>query len=372
MSSRSPSPLTDHVCQHADSVNRETLAALLPSRYRNLRDKRYRGEGFDISLRSLSPVDQEHIRVLYGFAKDLYVAWIVMQEQPDWEALRTRIVSFLSPPLSLSVKELGRESLAACAPGDAETSLGKVMHDIRGGALMPLQLYAHMAQEEADPVQLRSAVFLARDQAKMMRNILPDLDPEVRGADEAEKPHYIRAVVEKWDRFQFERPGQAPGQVSVNCSYDGLLASCCLEASAVDRIVYNYINNAIRFTAGPQIRMEILPVGEHVVRWLVANPVTTDQAAWLQDRTRGDLSSLFRGGITRGGHGLGLSNCADFVAAAFGLHDIDEALEGKYLGAVVRDGCYVAWAHWPSLYTQQALPGGQAAAHPVNGSASAL
>ncbi|MFP5467624.1 MAG: ATP-binding protein [Gammaproteobacteria bacterium] len=305
-----------------------------------------------MSLRSLSPVDQAHVRVLYGFAKDLYVAWMAMQAQPDWEALRARIVSFLSPPLSQSVKELGHHSLATCAPGDAMASLGKVLHDIRGGALMPLQLYAHMAQEEADPLQLRSAVFLARDQAKIMRNILPDLDPEVRRADESEKPHYIRGVADKWDGFRFDRPDQAPGHVSVHCSYDGLLASCCLEASAVDRIVYNYINNAIRFTAGPQIRLEILPVGEHVVRWMVANPITADQAAWLQDSTRGDLSSLFRGGITRGGHGLGLSNCADFVAAAFGLHDIDEALAGKYLGAVARDGWYLAWAHWPSLYTQ--------------------
>src|SRR5690606_35416791 len=114
--------------------------------------------------------------------------------------------------------------------------------------------------------------------------------------------------------------------------------------------VYNYVNNAIRFTSGPLINMEIIPVGDHAVRWIVANPITPDQAEWLKKSTNGDLPSLFRGGVTRGGNGLGLSNCADFVAAAFGLPDINAALEGKYLGAVVEDGWYLAWAHWPSLY----------------------
>jgi len=87
-----------------------------------------------------------------------------------------------------------------------------------------------------------------------------------------------------------------------------------MKASAVDRVVYNYVNNATRFSAG--------------------------------------------GGLTRGGNGLGLSNCADFVAAAFGLPDIDAALRGRYLGAVVEDGWYLAWAHWPALYPDAPLPSG--------------
>ena len=329
----------------------QAFVTLLPSAFRNLRAKRYQGEDFDISVSALSPVDQEHIRKLYGFAKGIYVRWLEMRDAPDWEALRKLVLTFLRPPLSTSAKELGIDSLAHCAKGEAEQALGKVLHDLRGGALMPLQLYAHMAEWDVDPVHLRSAAFLARDQAKIMRNVLPDLDPEVRRADEAEKPHYIQTVVEKWDMFRFERRDQeAPGHVNVTCSYDGLLASCCLEASAVDRIVYNYVNNAIRFTSGPVINMEIIPVGDHAVRWIVANPITPDQAEWLKKSTKGDLTSLFRGGVTRGGNGLGLSNCADFVAAAFGLPDINAALEGKYLGAVVEDGWYLAWAHWPSLY----------------------
>jgi len=131
-----------------------------------------------------------------------------------------------------------------------------------------------------------------------------------------------------------------------------------MKASAVDRVVYNYVNNATRFSAGPRIRMEILPIGHHTVRWIVANPITHEQDRWLRDETNADLSQLFRGGLTRGGNGLGLSNCADFVAAAFGLPDIDAALRGRYLGAVVEDGWYLAWAHWPALYPDAPLPSG--------------
>lgn len=331
----------------------QILTPHLPSRFRNLRSQRYRGEDFDVSLSALSTVDQTHTRALYGFAKAIHVRWMEMRDDPDWDELRKMVTAILSPPLRTSAKDLGMASMAQCQAGGATHALGKVLHDIRGGALAPLQLYAHMAQSEDDPAHLRSAAFLARDQAKIMRNILPDLDPEVRSADEAEKPHFIEAVVEKWDLFRFDRDNQESGHVNVSCGYDGLLASCCLEASAVDRIVYNYINNAIRFTTGPTIHLEILPVGDNAVRWIVANPISPDQADWLQKNTKGDLSSLFRGGLTRGGHGLGLSNCADFVAAAFGLPEIDAALEGKYLGSMVEDGWYLAWAHWPSLYSPE-------------------
>lgn len=328
------------------------LAQRLPGHLRNLRAQRYRGEDFDMALSSLTAVDQAHIRSIYALMKDMHARWLVMREAPDWAALQSMLMNMLTPAFRTATSNMGLDSMARCATEPQRLVLGKVLHDLRGGALAPLQLYAAICEEELDPVLLRSAVLLARDQAKIMRNALPDLDPEVRAADESEKPHFIQAVVEKWDQFRFERTQASAGHVSVHCAYDGLLASCCLEASAVDRIVYNYMNNAIRFSAGPLIRMDIVPVGVDAVRWTVANPVTEQQAEWLQRNTQGDLSSLFRGGITKGGNGLGLSNCADFVAAAFGLPHINAALEGQYLGATVEDGWYLAWAHWPSLYTQ--------------------
>lgn len=337
------------------------LASQLPSTLRNLRTQRYQGEDHDASLSVLSPSDRQRIRALYDYAKGVHLCWLSMREAPAWEVLREKVVSLLLPPLSTAAKELGQDTMASLVNDTSALSVGKVLHDLRGGALMSLQLYAHMAGWDADHGHLRSAAFLARDQAKIMRNALPELDPEVRSADEAEKPHPMQTIVEKWDGFRFESADHQPGLVDVTCEYDGLLASCCLEASAVDRVVYNYMNNATRFSAGPTIRLEILPLGNNAVRWIIANPVTRDQAKWLVHETKGDLSQLFRGGLTRGGNGLGLSNCADFVAAAFGLPDIDAALEGKYLGAIVEDGWYMAWAHWPALYAADV--GGTGSAH---------
>lgn len=334
------------------STPAQRLLQRLPGHFRNMRAQRYRGEDFDVALASLTAVDQAHIRSIYALMKDMHSRWLAMRDAPDWAALQTMLMGMLAPAFRTAASDMGLDSMTHCATESERHALGKVLHDLRGGALAPLQLYAAICEDETDPVLLRSAVLLARDQAKIMRNALPDLDPEVRAADESEKPHFIQAVVDKWDGFRFERAAAPAGQVSVQCAYEGLLASCCLEASAVDRIVYNYMNNAIRFSAGPQIRMDIVPVGDEAVRWTVANPVTKQQAEWLQRNTQGDLSSLFRGGITKGGNGLGLSNCADFVAAAFGLPHINAALEGQYLGATVEDGWYVAWAHWPSLYAQ--------------------
>ena len=329
----------------------QTLISRLPSQFRNMREHRYQGENFDISLSTLSAIDQQHVRMIYVFVKTIHTQWLDMQDNPDWGVLRKMLAALLSSPLSTAAKGLGLDSISRrLLQGETNHALEKALHDLRGGALIPLQFYANMAEWDDDPLHLRNATFLARDQAKIMRNILPDLDPEVRRADEAEKPHFTQAVVEKWNLFQFERAGIEPGHVNVSCSYDGLLASCCLEASAVDRIVYNYMNNAIRFTAEPSVSLEILPVGDNAVRWIVANPITPDQSEWLRSNTKGDLSNLFRGGLTRGGNGFGLSNCADFVAAAFGLPDINAAIEGKYLGAIEEDGWYVAWAHWPALY----------------------
>lgn len=343
--------------QHArpllEMVHNEYLMSRLPSQFRNRRVQRYRGENFDVSLSVLSIVDREHIHTLYTFLKKIHNQWLEMRDNPDWGKLRKTLAAILLPPLSLAIKELGRDSMAQhrLQRGAAQV-LGKVLHDLRGGAVVPLLFYAHMAEWDSDPLDLRNVAFLARDQAKIMRNILPDLDPEVRSADEAEKPHFMQTVVEKWDMMPFDCADETSGHVNVRCSYDGLLASCCLEASAVDRIVYNYMNNAMRFASEPAIDLEILPVGDNAVRWIVVNAIAPDQSQWLEENTRGDLSNLFRGGLTRGGNGFGLSNCADFVAAAFGLPDARAALDGKYLGAVVQDGWYVAWAHWPALYQQ--------------------
>ena len=77
-----------------------------------------------------------------------------------------------------------------------------------------------------------------------------------------------------------------------------------------------------------------------------------EQERWLNEATDSNLTRLFMGGLTRGGHGLGLSSCTDFVVASFGITP-EQALDEGYLGAKVIDQRYLAWFHWP---TYEPLP----------------
>jgi hypothetical protein len=191
------------------------------------------------------------------------------------------------------------------------------------------------------------AVYLARDHAKMMRNALHDLDIPIRMADESAKLHPITDFVDKWNGLTMQI-GLNEVQFMAESSFDGFVANRCLETSAVDRILYNYINNAARFTVDGRVNLHIIPINDGLLRWAVINTVSDDQQARLRDKVGVDLDKLFLGGYTRGGHGIGLSSCADFVASSFGLADGASAVAEKYLGAKVADGRYYAWFHWPA------------------------
>jgi hypothetical protein len=124
-----------------------------------------------------------------------------------------------------------------------------------------------------------------------------------------------------------------------------------LEASALQRVLYNHLNNAAHFAGSGEVTLDIFPVGSAgLVRWVVTNDVTARQRAWLERSTGGDLRDLYRGGPGEDGRErLGLALCAEVVAACFGLEDPWEAVEKGYLGARLSDG-YHAWFHWPAYH----------------------
>jgi signal transduction histidine kinase len=101
----------------------------------------------------------------------------------------------------------------------------------------------------------------------------------------------------------------------------------------VDRILYNYINNAIRFSAKEYVRLTVIPIDNSLTRWVVAQELTDRQKAWLQETLGNDLSRLFQGGYTQGGQGIGLSSCSDLVAASFGVspREAIEVIKNKVL-----------------------------------------
>jgi hypothetical protein len=193
----------------------------------------------------------------------------------------------------------------------------------------------------------RNALCAARDHAKIMRAGFPALDPDRYAADEAARVHAIDGFVKTWKGMSV-RQGERVVSVGVECEYSGAITGRCLETAAIDRVMYNYVNNAVRFTADGYVGVWIFRVGRELVRWVVHNTLSADDRAWLDRATGGDPRMLFRGGTTRGGNGIGLSGCADVVAACFGL-DASEAVRKGHLGARADATGYYAWFHWPSF-----------------------
>ena len=209
-------------------------------------------------------------------------------------------------------------------------------------ALTALIVEVGLTEVRPDPDELRSMVSLARDHAKVMRNALIDLDPEARAEDEQEQAHGIRELVEKLHDADYRLPDR-----SVRISeYDGGISSCCLEISAVDRIIYDLVNNAARFAADERVRLAIEFWPQDSVRFVVANTVSPDQRRWIEENT-GTPSELFRPHVTRDGRGPGLANCASFVASAYGHAFGEDAVEEGLVGAALGEDRFLAWFHWP-------------------------
>jgi len=258
----------------------------------------------------------------------------------------TELQAFEDSRLSRMAGSLGEDRVAGEDVEDEARS--RALHDIRGGALTALMVEVGLAAGRPGPEELRPMVFLARDHAKIMRNALIDLDPEARAEDEQEQAHGIRTIVEKLHDADYRLHNRSV-HISAHSRYDGGISSCCLEISAVDRIIYNLVNNAARFAADERVRLTIEPWPRDSVRFVVANTVTPDQRRWIEANTV-TPSELFRAHFTRDGRGLGLANCASFVASAYGHPLGEDAVDEGLVGAALGEDRFLAWFHWPRYH----------------------
>ena len=319
-------------------------AIQIPSDLVSRRVHRYRGDGQDLHMDDFDQIDRRRARAVYEGVDRVYQAWRTSPSDPPWDAVQEAALALTSPEFHTHAQALGDASLAT--PG-SHASMRAVLHDLRGGGLTPAMLNATLIPDGPTDVELlQTIVYLCRDHAKMMRNAVVDIDPDQRARDEEERPHGVVELMGAWDGRR-HRVGGGEALVRARTSWRGHLSSCCLEVSAVDRVLYNHVNNATRFTADGTVEVHAVAANPEVARITVTNPVDPDQEAWLRERMAVDPGAPYRTGTTRGGQGLGLANAAAFVAAAFGLDVPDDAVEGGYLGARLVEGRYLAWFHWP-------------------------
>ncbi|MFT4623306.1 MAG: hypothetical protein ACI8PZ_001962 [Myxococcota bacterium] len=306
-----------------------------------------RGDGQTVSLSALPASERVRVRTLYAFLVDLQHKLDPCADDP---AAAFAAVAALDEATVGAVFDTA-QSLGVDLQG-ATGEVRKAMHDVRGGSLTALLTHVDLIHDGiAGPVDAERVHLLVRDHLKMMRNALFDLDPDRYTADLVDREHGMDLLRAKWTRTTWPVAGRQ-ARVHLDSDFAGSVSERCMEFSSLDRVLYNLVNNAGRFAADGQVTLiadAVDAARDTHLRFAVINPVGPDQSAALRARFGGDLSTVFEGGFTTGGHGLGTRICADLVRHAYGLVSVQKALTQHILGAELVADHYVAWFHWPAM-----------------------
>lgn len=328
------------------------LARTRPALVVNHRVDRFRGEALTARLSALAPEDRELARGLYEWLGAVEGIAGATGEAPAERVRRLRD--------HLDANPVGRRVRAMQSFGRATAALGsdpviaKVMHDVRGGPLTGLMMMLQMAEAgQTAPEDLLRVHYRVRDHRKIMRGALLELDDPRRERDRSLKRHDVQLLVEKWSGARVPVEGDGGVRevgVRLDQRFDGSVCESCIEFTALDRVLYNLINNALRHARGGGVHAVLSavpgrePTDLHVA---VANRVDAADAAALRGRFGDELGRLFAGGYSTTGSGLGMRICADMVGNAYGLDEPEDCVDGGYLGAVLEGDVFGAWFHWP-------------------------
>ena len=322
----------------------QRLHSDVPSR----RSQRWGGDTSSVPLGAFSPTDRAALEGLYEKLQGLQSAF--EEVGYDGEEAREIFDAIVSSgrwremlKLARSIQEEPQEEV------DRDLFL-KVRHDIRGGALTRLlNLFQFAERGMLKDHEFSQSYLRVRDHTKIMRNGVPDLDRERYERDLRERMHDVGLLREKWSESRFFDAEEIV-EARVHCDFSGPISDRCVEFAALDRVVYNLMNNAIQGRAGGEVELFLTAGGgEGRSNLLIAvrNQVEEEQARRLRGSFGGsDLSDLLRGGYTTGGQGLGMRICADFVCFAYGVN-FEEAIGEGYVGAKLEEQNFIAWVHWP-------------------------
>ncbi len=324
------------------------LRALAPTNLISYRTMRYQGDNISIGMADLVEPDRQLVAQLYTILRDIHVileqGW--QNPSPTLQLLHALMQRVDWNHLIQKIRTMGNATLAT----RRDDMVRKVVHDLKGGAFLALSMQLQMLELGLmEEESLLRAFFLVRDHTKIMRNAIRDLDTDRYETNRSPRYHNVELLIEKWSHARHHVP-DATVEIVLDCQFTGSVAERCLEFAALDRIIYNLINNAARHTSDQHVYFVILPLDgdpPHDLRLVIYNRITPDHRAQLQAKHGSNVGALFNGGFTTGGSGLGMRICADFVANAYGIATIAEGLAQGYFGAMLRGDYFVNWVHWP-------------------------
>jgi signal transduction histidine kinase len=322
----------------------DTIAAL-PEPTAPVSERRYRPDDLMVSLAEFGEQDRGRLRAVYDFAQGTYLDWLASEDR-DPAAAMARIRATDLRALRARTDRLGDDT-------DDTPRVRAIIHDVRGGTTAAFMSLAELLLDQEVPEErqlayLQQLVWLVRDEAKVMRGVVVDLDPSMREPDTEHKPHSVSDLVRKWDGMRYDSGAGVVSLEVLNSLGAGALANRCLEASAIDRVAYNFLNNAARFAASERVTIDLRPIpAQRMGRVTVVNDLPADETAWLEACLASDPAALFRPDVSRGGSGIGLGACAEIVGAAFELTP-DQAVRERVIGYEVAEGRFYAWFCWPT------------------------
>ena len=314
-------------------------------------EHRYIYRSAAVSMAALPAQDRAILMTLYEFLQKLQGE---LEERhvgaPESYADISRLVKDLDYEAVLkSLGGLGQGADLSSLP----STTAKAYHDIRSGSLTAITLMLDLFKMGlAGEDHLDRLYMLCRDHLKIIRNCVFDIDEEGLQRDLRAIPHGVDLLKEKWAGATYSIPS---GTVAIDFTteFDGVVSSCCMEFAALDRTLYNLINNATRFSADGRDSVKVEadePVGRTNLKFLICNAVTATDIERLRGTLRErcmDLPQLFEGGLTVDGNGFGLRICADLVCHNYQLGTPADALENRLLGVSLADQAFKVWFYCP-------------------------
>lgn len=312
-----------------------TNALALPSeRLKNNRMDRFDGGLIRCDISAFHRDDQRIARELYA------------------ELGRVKNISATMPAdandVSDRLQKLVHQFGDASQSSDISQSVRKVLHDVRGGSLFALIFT--LSASDAAGARFETGQFLAADHMKIMRNSIHGLDDAAVTQDLINHYHGVAELERRWTTASL-RNQSGDVEVRFDARWHGDFAQNCYEFSTVQRIIYNLLANASRFTADQTVSFQVFGVPETRAKdvcFVLENSISPSQERVLKDQLKSNYG-VFGDGVTNTGTGLGLGICADFVSAAYGIADRQTTLDDDYIGATVNADRFVSWFHWPTV-----------------------